>query len=220
MLSIRPLPFTSAKTTLPYPKQALPGRDEPILANPPTHAVLGNPIAPPFPKNCEHILLGMGCFWGPEKLFWNLGGVFSTSVGYAGGYTKNPTYQEVCSGKTAHTEVIQIVFDPETISLDTILAAFWENHDPTQAMRQGNDIGTQYRSAIYTSTEAQYKTAIQSLNAYADALAKTYKNHITTEINQNQTYYLAEEYHQQYLHKNPGGYCAMSGTGTPFPNSK
>lgn len=202
--------------SMPGRKEALPGRDEPVL-EPMPHAVLGNPIVPPYPEGLERIVLGLGCFWGAERIFWQTRGVWTTSVGYAGGYTPNATYREVCSGGTGHTEVVEVVFNPDVISLDTILQLFWESHDPTQGMRQGNDVGTQYRSAIFTDNDDQLNAALASRDAYEAALVKAGRGAITTEIALAEDYYLAEDYHQQYLHKNPGGYCSIGGCGVSFP---
>ncbi|HCD50603.1 MAG: peptide-methionine (S)-S-oxide reductase [SAR116 cluster bacterium MED-G04] len=202
--------------SMPGRKEALPGRDEPVL-EPMPHAVLGNPIVPPYPEGLERIVLGLGCFWGAERIFWQTRGVWTTSVGYAGGYTPNATYREVCSGGTGHTEVVEVVFNPDVISLDAILQLFWESHDPTQGMRQGNDVGTQYRSAIFTDNDDQLNAALASRDAYEAALVKAGRGAITTEIALAEDYYLAEDYHQQYLHKNPGGYCSIGGCGVSFP---
>ena len=202
--------------TVPGAADALPGRDSPIL-DPRPHAVLGNPIIPPFPEGYAELIVGMGCFWGAERLFWQKPGVWTTSVGYAGGHTPNATYREVCSGHTGHTEVVQIVYDPATVSLDQLLRVFWESHDPTQGMRQGNDIGTQYRSAIFVSDAATLAAVEASRDAYADALRQGGRGAITTEIGLAGAYYLAEDDHQQYLHKNPGGYCGLRGTGVACP---
>ena len=202
--------------SMPGRKEALPGRDEPVL-EPMPHAVLGNPIVPPYPEGLERIVLGLGCFWGAERVFWQTRGVWTTSVGYAGGYTPNATYREVCSGGTGHTEVVEVVFNPDVISLDAILQLFWESHDPTQGMRQGNDVGTQYRSAIFTDNDDQLNAALASRDAYEAALVKAGRGAITTEIALAEDYYLAEDYHQQYLHKNPGGYCSIGGCGVSFP---
>ena len=202
--------------SMPGRKEALPGRDEPVL-EPMPHAVLGNPIVPPYPEGLERIVLGLGCFRGAERIFWQTRGVWTTSVGYAGGYTPNATYREVCSGGTGHTEVVEVVFNPDVISLDAILQLFWESHDPTQGMRQGNDVGTQYRSAIFTDNDDQLNAALASRDAYEAALVKAGRGAITTEIALAQDYYLAEDYHQQYLHKNPGGYCSIGGCGVSFP---
>ena len=204
------------KLEMPAPENALPGRDAPIL-NPQPHAVTGNPIVPPFPEGMQRILLGMGCFWGAERLFWQTKGVWTTSVGYAGGYTKNASYREVCSGETGHTEVVEVVFDPDVIDLNGILKIFWENHDPTQGMRQGNDIGTQYRSAIYADDAAMLAEAEASFKAYQVALSAQGMPPITTELALADEYYLAEDDHQQYLYKNPNGYCGIRGTGVSCP---
>ena len=178
-----------------------------------SHFVNGNPIKAPFPDKLQQAVFGMGCFWGAERKFWELDGVYSTAVGYAGGTKPDPDYREVCSGATGHAEVVLVVFDPDIISHDELLRVFWENHDPTQGMRQGNDVGTQYRSAIYTFDDAQQKAARQSLDAYASELGNAGYDAITTEIIALDTFYYAEDYHQQYLAKNPGGYCAIGGTG-------
>jgi len=179
--------------------------------------VLGNPMLPPFPEGSVDIWVAMGCFWGAERKFWQLGGVWTTSVGYAGGITKNPTYQEVCSGATGHTEVVRVVFHPDHVDLSTVLATFWENHDPTQGMRQGNDVGTQYRSAIYTTSDATYHAAINSRDLYQQRLTTAGYGPITTEIKPADAYYYAEDYHQQYLQKNPNGYYGIGGTGVSCP---
>jgi len=200
------------------------------MAAPATHAVSGARLEPPFPPGTELALFGMGCFWGAERCFWQQRGVYSTSVGYAGGFTPNPTYQEVCSGLTGHAEVVRVVFDPAGISYDALLRVFWESHDPTQGMRQGNDVGTQYRSAIYTTTPAQRAAALASREAYQKALAQAGHGEITTEIADARPddpegqapgalrFYFAEPYHQQYLDKNPGGYCGLGGTGVACPS--
>ena len=180
---------------------------------PDSHFVNGNPLTPPFPEGMQRLIVGMGCFWGAERLFWQHDGVYSTAVGYAGGYTPNPSYEEVCTGKTGHTEVVLVVFDPALVSLEALLALFWESHDPTQGMRQGNDRGTQYRSAIYTKTQAQLDTVQESQRRFQAALNDAGKGEITTEIALNKHFYYAEPYHQQYLAKNPGGYCGLRGTG-------
>jgi len=194
------------KTKMIDPDRALPGRDT-AMPVPATHDVLGTPLRPPFPEGLEQIVVGMGCFWGAERVFWTLDGVYTTAVGYAGGYTPNPTYEEVCSGSTGHTEVVLVVFDPARISREEILGAFWEGHDPTQGMRQGNDVGTQYRSTIYASDEAQLAAAEASRDAFQGALTSAGKGEI----------YYAEAYHQQYLSKNPNGYCGLGGTGVACP---
>ena len=205
--------FMRKPTALPSASEALPGRADPI----PTaeiHFVNGRQLQPPYPKGLEQAVFGLGCFWGAERKFWELGdGIFTTAGGYAGGHTKNPTYEEVCSGRTGHAEVVLVVFDPKKISYDQLLKVFWESHDPTQCMRQGNDVGTQYRSAIYTFSEAQRQAAEASKVAYQNALAPKGLGSITTEIATAGEFYFAEDYHQQYLAKNPGGYCGLGGTG-------
>ena len=198
------------------PEDALPGRDE-AMSVPERHEVLGTPIAPPFPEGLEQVVVGMGCFWGAERVFWRAPGVYTTAVGYAGGYTPNPTYEEVCSGRTGHTEAVLVVFDPKVTSYDEILRLFWENHDPTQGMRQGNDAGTQYRSAIYWTTEEQHKEAEASREMFQRELEKAGYGEISTEIAQAGPFYYAEPYHQQYLAKNPNGYCGLGGTGVACP---
>jgi peptide-methionine (S)-S-oxide reductase len=204
------------KLKLPSQHDALPGRAEPMLV-PAKHFVLGTPLEPPFPPGLELALFGMGCFWGAERLFWKAKGVYSTAVGYAGGYTPNPTYREVCSGLTGHTEVVRVIFDPAAVGYDDLLRIFWENHDPTQGMRQGNDAGTQYRSAIYTANPAQVRAAQASRDAYQPVLVEAGYGDITTEIAPAPAFYYAEDYHQQYLAKNPDGYCGIGGTGTRCP---
>jgi peptide-methionine (S)-S-oxide reductase len=198
------------------PESALPGRDSeiPVSAR---HAVLGTPLKPPFPEGFEQAIVGMGCFWGAERVFWQAPGVYTTAVGYAGGITPNPSYEEVCSGRTGHTEAVLVVFDPAKTSYAEILRLFWENHDPTQGMRQGNDVGTQYRSAILWSTESERTTAEASRDAYAARLRESGFGQITTEIAQAGTFFYAEDYHQQYLEKNPFGYCGLGGTGVSCP---
>jgi peptide-methionine (S)-S-oxide reductase len=209
--------FMRKTTTLPNAAEALPGRANPI----PTatrHFVNGNQLKPPYPAGLEQAVFGLGCFWGAERKFWELGdGVYVTAAGYAGGHTKNPTYEEVCSGRTGHTEVVLVVFDPAKISYEQLLKTFWENHNPTQGMRQGNDVGTQYRSAIYTSNDAQAAAAVASKAAYQKALAAKGLGTITTEITAAGPFYFAEDYHQQYLAKNPAGYCGLGGTGVSCP---
>ncbi|MDZ7823028.1 MAG: peptide-methionine (S)-S-oxide reductase MsrA [Ahrensia sp.] len=201
------------KTDMVTAQNALPGRDEPLPLSP-NHYVNGENMRGPHPDHMEIIYLGMGCFWGVERVFWKLDGVHVTAVGYAGGFTKNPTYQETCTGLTGHTEVVKIVFDPTKITLDAILKEFWEQHDPTQGMRQGNDVGSTYRSAIYTTTDEQLDHAIKTRDAYQDALKKSgHFAKITTEIAPLDTFYFGEDYHQQYLAKNPNGYCNLRGTG-------
>ncbi|GAM62480.1 peptide methionine sulfoxide reductase msrA [Vibrio ishigakensis] len=204
------------KQTMISELEALPGRDTPILSGA-THFVNHTDLTVAPANGCQEILLGLGCFWGAERLFWNLEGVISTSVGYAGGFTQNPTYEEVCSGRTGHTEVVRIIYDPSKLSLESLLQVFWEKHDPTQGMRQGNDRGTQYRSAIYTYNDEQQTTAETTLTAYQQLLSQSGIANITTEIKLAGPYYLAEEYHQQYLAKNPNGYCGIGGTGVCFP---
>ena len=208
--------FSPMKLRLPHPDQALPGRATPILV-PRQHFVNGTPIAPPFPDGYQPLVVGMGCFWGAERKFWQAPGVFTTAVGYAGGYTPNPTYEEVCSGMTGHTEVVLVVFDPAKTSLDAMLRVFWENHDPTQGMRQGNDVGTQYRSGIYYFDDEQREAAERSRATFQDQLGKAGFGRITTEIMPAAEFYYAEDYHQQYLAKNPAGYCGLGGTGVACP---
>jgi len=209
--------FMSPKTLkVPTVDEALPGRDQPLRV-PETHFVNGNRIKPPFPEGMETALFGMGCFWGAEKLFWQAGGVYSTAVGYSGGHTPNPTYHEVCSGRTGHNEVVLVVFDPAKLAYGGVLKLFWEGHDPTQGMRQGNDVGTQYRSGIYVYSDAQQRAAEASKAAYAAALEQRGYDAITTEILDAGPFYYAEDYHQQYLAKNPGGYCGLGGTGVACP---
>ena len=201
---------------LPRPEQALPGRSS-VMPLPASHAVNGHPIAGPFPAGLEQAVFGLGCFWGAERKFWQAPGVYTTAVGYAGGYTPNPTYREVCSGMTGHTEVVLVVFDPQVTSYDEILKVFWESHDPTQGMQQGNDVGTQYRSAIYTSSDEQHEKAVASREMFQDRLAAAGYDRITTEIAPAPPFYYAEDYHQQYLAKNPNGYCGLGGTGVSCP---
>lgn len=208
--------FLRKKTDMPSADEALPGRDAAIEV-PSLHYVNGNRITPPFPDGMETVVVGMGCFWGAERLFWQLDGVYATSVGYAGGVTPNPTYDETCSGKTGHAEVVMVVFDPEKVSCEEILAVFWEEHDPTQGMRQGNDRGSQYRSAIYWNSEAQEKSALATRDAVQEQLTAMGFGEITTEIAKAGPYYFAEGYHQQYLAKNPNGYCGIAGTGVSCP---
>lgn len=204
--------FLSRKAEMVTAEQALKGRDEVMpLSN--RHAVLGTPLLPPFPEHMQQAVFGLGCFWGAERKFWQLAGVYSTAVGYSGGFTKNPTYEEVCSGMTGHNEVVLVVYDPENVSYQELLAVFWESHNPTQGMRQGNDMGTQYRSGIYTFSKEQASVAEQSRVRYAEALQAAGIGEITTEILTAGPFYYAEEYHQQYLHKNPNGYCGLGGTG-------
>ncbi len=204
------------KLRVPSAEQALPGRAE-AMPVPETHYVNGHRITPPFPAGAEQAIVGMGCFWGAERKFWETEGVYSTAAGYAGGHTPNPTYREVCSGMTGHTEVVLVVFDPGVITYETLLKVFWENHDPTQGMRQGNDVGTQYRSAIYVTSPEQHAAAEASRAAFEERLAAAGYGPITTEIAEAPPFYYAEEYHQQYLAKNPNGYCGLGGTGVTCP---
>ena len=208
--------FMQKKTTLPTPDEALAGRKEamPVAAS---HFVNGKPMTPPFPEHLEQIIFGLGCFWGAERKFWQTEGVYTTAVGYSGGHTPNPTYQEVCTGRTGHNEVVLVVYDPARISFERLLQVFWESHDPTQGMRQGNDVGTQYRSGIYTLSEDQHKQAEASRALYQGELDKAGYGAITTEIKPAGEFYYAEDYHQQYLAKNPGGYCGLGGTGVGCP---
>jgi len=207
------------KQDLPSPDEALPGRSEP-LAVPDKHYVNGNPLKPPFPSGMETAMFGMGCFWGAERKFWETEGVYTTAVGYAAGHTPNPTYREVCSGMTGHNEVVFVVYDPGVISYEGILKVFWENHNPTQGMRQGNDVGTQYRSGIYTYSDEQHQLAEASRDAYQKQLNASGYGKITTEILSAPEFYYAEDYHQQYLAKNPGGYCGLGGTGVACPTGR
>ena len=202
--------------TVPSAAEALPGRDTPIPV-PDRHDVLDAPLAGPFPEHLEQAFFGMGCFWGAERKFWQAEGVYTTAVGYAAGSTPNPTYREVCSGRTGHNEVVLAVWDPSVTDFDAMLAVFWENHDPTQGMRQGNDVGTQYRSGIYTTTGEQHRAALASRDAYQAELTAAGYGEITTEILDAPPFYYAEDYHQQYLSKNPGGYCGIGGTGVSCP---
>jgi peptide-methionine (S)-S-oxide reductase len=208
--------FFREKTKMIDPDRALPGRDTEIPV-PDKHFVLGTPLKPPFPDGFQSAVFGMGCFWGAERKFWEADGVYTTAVGYAGGYTPNPTYEEVCSGSTGHNEVVLVVWDPAKTSYDEMLRIFWENHDPTQGMRQGNDVGTQYRSAIYLTDPSQAEAAEKSLRMYNDKLAQAGYPEITTEIKSEQPFYYAEDYHQQYLAKVPNGYCGLGGTGVSCP---
>jgi peptide-methionine (S)-S-oxide reductase len=209
--------FMRKTTALPNASEALPGRAKPI-ATATSHFVNGHQLQPPYPAGLEQAVFGLGCFWGAERKFWELGdSIYVTAVGYAGGHTKNPTYEEVCSGRTGHTEAVLVVFDPAKISYDRLLKMFWENHNPTQGMRQGNDVGTQYRSAIYTSNDAQREAAIASKAAYQKALSAKGLGSITTEVEPAGPFYFAEDYHQQYLAKNPAGYCGLGGTGVSCP---
>ncbi|WP_338526633.1 peptide-methionine (S)-S-oxide reductase MsrA [Pseudomonas batumici] len=204
------------KNVLPTKEQALPGRETP-MAVPDKHFVNGNPLLGPFPGNVEFAIFGLGCFWGAERRFWQRAGVYSTSVGYAGGFTPNPTYEEVCSGLTGHSEVVLVVYEPEIVSYEELLALFWELHDPTQGMRQGNDIGTQYRSVIYATKPEQLEAALKSKQVFQAELSKAGHGAITTEIDEAPTFFYAEAYHQQYLAKNPEGYCGIRGTGVTCP---
>jgi peptide-methionine (S)-S-oxide reductase len=206
------------KLSIPSPQEALPGRAE-VMPVPSHHFVNGNPLKPPYPDGMEMAMFGMGCFWGVERKFWQLDGVFTTAVGYAAGITQNPTYKEVCSGRTGHNEVVRVVFDPKVISYEALLRVFWESHDPTQGMRQGNDVGTQYRSGIYVYSDSQRKLAEASRDAYEKALKAAGYGAIATEIIDAPEFYYAEGYHQQYLAKNPGGYCGLGGTNVCFPEN-
>ena len=205
------------KTDMPDPADALPGRDQRPFSVPETHFVLGTPLEPPFPEDSERAIFGMGCFWGAERGYWEAPGVFTTAVGYAGGSTPNPTYEEVCGGRTGHNEVVLVVHRPEDISYEELLRLFWEGHNPTQGMRQGNDVGTQYRSGIYATSDAQREAALASQERYAERLADAGYGEITTEIEDAPEFFYAEDYHQQYLAKNPGGYCGLGGTGVSCP---
>lgn len=207
------------KLELPTEANALSGREAFVTELSPHH-VLKTPLTPPYPNNCETLVVGLGCFWGAERLFWDLPGVYTTAVGYAGGFTPHPSYQEVCTGLTAHTEAVKIVFDESKLALTDILKIFWESHDPTQNMRQGNDIGTQYRSAIYWQNPKHEKVIRESFSAYQKALAGSGRGTIHTEVKSCKEFYFAEEYHQQYLAKNPGGYCGLAGTGVCYPREK
>ncbi|HEY1690140.1 MAG TPA: peptide-methionine (S)-S-oxide reductase MsrA [Solirubrobacteraceae bacterium] len=196
---------------------ALPGRQTPLLGDEARHEVLGTSLHPPFPQGAEQAIFALGCFWGAERIFWQLQGIHTTAVGYSGGHTPNPTYEEVCSGRTGHAEAVLVVFHPETISYEQLLKSFWEGHDPTQGMRQGNDVGTQYRSAIYWTSTEQRDAATASKEAYERMLSAAGHGEITTEIAQASPFYYAEDYHQQYLAKNPNGYCGLGGTGVACP---
>ncbi|MEX1134244.1 MAG: peptide-methionine (S)-S-oxide reductase MsrA [Acidimicrobiia bacterium] len=208
--------FGRKKTEMPEATEALSGRDQAVQV-PAAHFVNGNPLAPPFPDDTESAVFGMGCFWGAERRFWKMPGVYSTAVGYAGGYTPNPSYEEVCTGRTGHSEVVLVVYRPAEVSYEELLRTFWETHDPTQGMRQGNDMGTQYRSAIYTTTDAQLETAKRSQDKYQAALMPLGFGDITTEITPLGEFYYAEDYHQQYLAKNPHGYDCHANTGIAYP---
>jgi peptide-methionine (S)-S-oxide reductase len=205
------------KTDMTAPSDALPGREVRPFPVPDSHFVLGTPLEPPFPDGVETAVFGMGCFWGAERGFWEAPGVYTTAVGYAGGFTPNPTYEEVCSGRTGHAEVVLVAYRPDEISYEELLRLFWEGHDPTQGMRQGNDVGTQYRSAIYLASDAQRDAALASRDRYAERLSDAGYGEITTEIADAPEFYYAEDYHQQYLAKNPGGYCGIGGTGVSCP---
>jgi peptide-methionine (S)-S-oxide reductase len=209
--------FDRHKTTMITPDGALPGRDTRPFSVPSTHYVLSTPLEEPYPDGLEVAYFGMGCFWGAERIFWQLEGVVSTAVGYQGGFTANPTYEEACSARTGHAEVVKVVYDPKKISYDELLRVFWEGHDPTQGMRQGNDTGTQYRSAIFTTSEDQQKAAEASREEYQPKLTESHYGAITTEIAPAPEFYYAEDYHQQYLAKNPNGYCGIGGTGVSCP---
>ena len=204
--------FLRKPAELPRPEEALPGRAE-AVAVPPRHHVNGNPMTPPYPNGLEVADFGLGCFWGAERKFWQTPGVWVTAAGYQGGHTPNPTYEEVCSGRTGHTEVVRVVYDPRKVRFEELLRVFWEAHDPTQGMRQGNDVGTQYRSAVYTHTDAQRAAAEASRDAYQERLEAAGYGPVTTEIREAPPFYFAEGYHQQYLSKNPNGYCGLGGTG-------
>ena len=206
------------KLEMPSAEEALPGRATRMKV-PATHFVNGNRLEPPYPAGLKTAMFGLGCFWGAEKLFWNLPGVYSTAVGYAGGLTPNPTYEEVCTGRTGHNEVVRVVYDPAETSYEDLLRAFWEAHNPTQGMRQGNDVGTQYRSGIYVNDDAERKAAEASRDAYAAQLAKAGYGAITTEIQPAPEFYFAEDYHQQYLAKNPAGYCGLGGCGITYKSA-
>lgn len=208
--------FSNSKTTMPSPDAALPGRDEPIEVSH-AHSVLGTPLRGPFPGGLEQAVFGLGCFWGAEKLFWKIQGVYSTAAGYAAGLTKNPTYREVCSGRTGHNEVVLVVFDPKVVSYATLVKVFFESHDPTQGMKQGNDVGTQYRSGVYVFSEEQRQVAESTRVAYGEVLKAARRGDVTTEILDAPPFYYAEDYHQQYLAKNPNGYCGLGGTGVSCP---
>ena len=208
--------FGTRKLRLPTAEEALPGRDTPMPV-PEAHYVNGHPLAPPYPDGMETMIVGMGCFWGAEQAFWSVPGVWVTAAGYAGGLTPNPTYEETCSGRTGHTEAVLVVFDPAVVSYDALLKVFWEGHDPTQENRQGNDLGTQYRSAVYATAPGQLEAAQASAARYQERLLDKGYGPVATEIGEATTFYFAEGYHQQYLAKNPGGYCGLGGTGVACP---
>ena len=199
------------------PEEALPGRTDQTMRVPEAHFVLGTPLTPPWPEGMQTAVVGMGCFWGAERKFWQLDGVYSTAVGYAGGYTPNPTYEETCSGRTGHTEVVLVVFDPAKVTLERVLQVFWENHDPTQGMRQGNDVGTQYRSAVYLTDPSQAAAVESTRGMFQERLGAAGYGTITTEVKPLDAFFYAEPYHQQYLAKNPNGYCGLGGTGVSCP---
>lgn len=209
--------FAKKNVSMVAPEEALPGRTDQTMPVPEKHFVLDAPLTAPWPDGMQSAVFGMGCFWGAERKFWQTDGVFSTAVGYAGGYTPNPTYEETCSGLTGHTEVVLVIFDPRRVTYTDLLRVFWENHDPTQGMRQGNDIGSQYRSAIFTASDEQAQSASESARVYQVQLSKAGRSTITTEIAPLGTFYYAEPYHQQYLGKNPNGYCGIGGTGVSCP---
>lgn len=209
--------FAKKNVSMVAPEEALPGRTDQTMPVPEKHFVLDAPLTAPWPDGMQSAVFGMGCFWGAERKFWQTDGVFSTAVGYAGGYTPNPTYEETCSGLTGHTEVVLVIFDPRRVTYTDLLRVFWENHDPTQGMRQGNDIGSQYRSAIFTTSDEQAQSASESARVYQVQLSKAGRSTITTEIAPLGTFYYAEPYHQQYLGKNPNGYCGIGGTGVSCP---
>jgi peptide-methionine (S)-S-oxide reductase len=209
--------FSRHKTKMISAAEALPGREKPAFAVPERHAVLGTPLEPPYPEGSSTAVFGLGCFWGAERRFWQIDGVYTTAVGYSGGFTPNPTYREVCGGRTGHAEVVLVVFDPEKVFYRELLKVFWEAHDPTQGMRQGNDLGTQYRSAIYYAGDDQRRAAEETRDAYEEALRRDGYGTITTEIAPAGQFYYAEDYHQQYLHKVPNGYCGLRGTGVGCP---
>lgn len=204
------------KSNMPSARDALPGRDDKVSV-PEKHYVNANPLEPPFPQNMQIAMFGLGCFWGAERKFWEMDGVYTTAVGYAGGFTPNPSYEEVCTGRTGHNEVVRVVFDPNVVSYEELLKTFWEAHDPTQGMCQGNDVGTQYRSGIYTYGDDQKTAAEAARHAFQDVLSRAGYGSITTEILDAPTFYYAEDYHQQYLAKNPAGYCGLGGTGVSCP---